>query len=322
MDPCPADYFVKQTNFDLEWPGKSIYTKDHPLHEQSLADMPAQKAAAAAEIEASNLQTVAQRAARDAGEARARGDRDAAAKEAIAARAERDAASSNAAAQVVAKAAAETAVGETQQRLAAEQRFKGLFDFASCSAQKAKLLLSIMESPKESGGAGINFEEFGPEGSEILSDFFPLHGESELQLLRHRWAKWSLMFHDSFGSRKQLLDIDGSPMHDPSTNPPKPLLEVLPCRWNQPLDEIRDYFGVKIAFCELTHSDLTAVPSIFTEIHSLKFLQILPSWESTQLSSPLVVQWDSRCTVTFSSATSQQINHRSENIFTIHQCID
>jgi len=81
------------------------------------------------------------------------------------------------------------------------------------SGERQRIVVSLMESSAEDGGAELDFEQLEEDG--IVTRHTPLHNGPEFELLRRQWASPAII--------KQL-------------------------NVSQPIDLIRDYYGEKLAF--------------------------------------------------------------------------
>ena len=114
-----------------------------------------------------------------------------------------------------------------------ERGTRAIFDFRS--KDRAQLISSIMETEHHMGGAGLDFELFVYHA--VVQQVFPLHGAGR-HLLRKSWGNMRLVCTLGGGARR------GSGRQSCCSG-------CALSAWNQPLDDVRDYFGEKIAFCKL-----------------------------------------------------------------------
>ena len=108
-----------------------------------------------------------------------------------------------------------------------ESATQACFDFRS--KDRAQLILSIMETEHHMGGAGLDFDLFKYHG--VVEQVFPLHGPGR-HSLRKNWGSMRLVCRlQRRAARRSCGRGCGL------------------AAWNQPLDDVRDYFGEKIALC-------------------------------------------------------------------------
>jgi hypothetical protein len=82
-------------------------------------------------------------------------------------------------------------------------------------------------------------------GVAFLTDCFPLHSDTELAKLTQNWGRWSLMWSCTLGPDEVRKDYMGLPLEDgKASNLWTAWREHL---FEQPLDDIRDYFGDHVA---------------------------------------------------------------------------
>ena len=115
-----------------------------------------------------------------------------------------------------------------------ERGTRAVFDFRS--KDRAQLISSIMETEHHMGGAGLDFELFLYHA--VVQQVFPLHGAGR-HLLRKSW-----------GNMRQACTLGGSGARR-GAGRRSCCSGCAQSAWNQPLDDVRDYFGEKIAFCKL-----------------------------------------------------------------------
>ena len=120
-----------------------------------------------------------------------------------------------------------------------EQATLACFDFRS--KDRAQLILSIMQTEHHMGGAGLDFDLFKLHG--VVDQVFPLHGSGR-PTLRRTWGNLRLVCTIPRGlPHRSARRLCGR--------------ECGMSAWNQPLDDVRDYFGETLALCAL-RADLAA----------------------------------------------------------------
>ena len=110
---------------------------------------------------------------------------------------------------------------------------RACFDFP-CK-DRAQLIHSIMETEHHMGGAGLDFDLFKYHG--VVEQVFPLHGPGR-HSLRKTWGNMRLVCTVPCGLQRRSRRQGRGRGCGCGLS-----------AWNQPLDDVRDYFGEKIALC-------------------------------------------------------------------------
>lgn len=114
-----------------------------------------------------------------------------------------------------------------------ESATRACFDFP-CK-DRAQLIHSIMETEHHMGGAGLDFDLFKYQG--VVEQVFPLHGPGR-HSLRKTWGNMRLVCTVPCGRQRRSRRQGQGRRCGCGLS-----------AWNQPLDDVRDYFGEKIALC-------------------------------------------------------------------------